>query len=296
MKLLIPLFIALSCLSTFAQNPQTIELKWKLGKNEKLNYATVMNEIDTSSIEFNFGGIFKALSDSTKNGLTESKDLFKKLNQAFKDQDFVTTLSTSGNGIINIIMTAKPKEPAKRSGKDTADSKADELMKSIESMNQGVMLRGSVYETGGIHSFWVKSSQKNLIALFFELPTRSVKIGDKWPLDIDLIANDQNFDCDSSFKLNEVTLTDIRTTNGETIAVLKYNIVEYVKGNFYAPLFLGNDESHKETMMKFTDQGIAEFSVDKGRWVSYDGIMSLEATGVMTANKKTKFTLINTGR
>ena len=47
----------------------------------------------------------------------------------------------------------------------------------------------------------------------------------------------------------------------------------------------------QKTMMKITHQAIAEFSVDKGRWISYDGIMSLDATGFMTAKKKTKFTL-----
>lgn len=167
------------------------------------------------------------------------------------------------------------------------------VLKMMQSMTQGVMLRGSVYETGGIHSFWVKSAQKNLIALFFELPTKPVKVGDKWSLDINLITNDQNFDCDSSYKINEVTLADIKKINGETIAVLKYNIVEYVKGNFNTPSFFGSEGGQKETMMKFTHQGIAEFSVDKGRWINYDGIMSLEATGVMTANKKTKFTLID---
>jgi hypothetical protein len=90
-----------------------------------------------------------------------------------------------------------------------------------------------------------------------------------------------------------VTLIDIKTINGEKIAVLKYNIVEYVKGDFNTPSFFGNVGGQKETMMKFTHQGIAEFSVDKGRWVNYDGIMSLETTGVMTTNQNTKFTLID---
>jgi len=86
-------------------------------------------------------------------------------------------------------------------------------------------------------------------------------------------------------------LTDIKKNKGETIAVIKYNIVEYVNGTFNSPSFMGGGEEQK-TMMKFTHQAIAEFSVDKGRWISYDGIMSLDASGVLTAKKKTKFTLI----
>ncbi|MBT0609236.1 hypothetical protein [Aequorivita echinoideorum] len=293
MKQKLTILFAVITLTAFGQKNQTVDLKWKIGSNEKLNYLTAMSDIDTSSIEMDFGGLFKALSDSTDNGLKESKSFFKKFNDAFKNQDYVTTLSNKDNGVIDIVMTTRPKEPIKETDIDTTDSKEKEVLKMMQSMTQGVMLRGSVYETGGIHSFWVKSAQKNLIALFFELPTKPVKVGDKWSLDINLITNDQNFDCDSSYKINEVMLIDIKTIDGEKIAVLKYNIVEYVKGNFNTPAFFGSDGGQKETMMKFTHQGIAEFSVDKGRWVNYDGIMSLEATGVMTANKKTKFTLID---
>ncbi len=159
-------------------------------------------------------------------------------------------------------------------------------------MSEGVMLRGSVYETGGIHSFWTKSNQKNLISIFFELPTKPVQAGDTWDLDINLISNDQNFECDSSYKINKVTMVDMKKIQGENIAVLKYDITEYVKGNFTTPSFGGNSGGQTETMMKFTYQAVAEFSIDRGRWISYDGIMTFAASGVMTANKKTKFTLI----
>jgi hypothetical protein len=111
-------------------------------------------------------------------------------------------------------------------------------------------------------------------------------------LDINLISNDQSFECDSAYKINEVTLSEINVVNGETIAVLKYNIVEYVIGDFIAPSFFASEGGKKETMMKLSLQGIAEFSVDKGRWISYDGIMSFEGTGVMTGNGRTKITLI----
>jgi hypothetical protein len=287
-KLLTTVFIIFT-ITTFGQ---TVDLKWKIGEKEKISYSTVMSEIDTSKIEINFGNFFKSFSDSSGKGLYETKDLFKKLNQSMQNIDFVSTLTNKGNGIIDIIMTTRPKEKDKELSKDTTDSKEDAIVKMMQSINQGVMLRGSVYATGGIHSFWIKSNQKNLIATFFELPMTPVKIGDTWKLDINLIANDQNFICDSSYKINEVKLIDIKQVKGETIAVIKYNIVEYVNGTFNSPSFMGGDEKQK-TMMKFTHQAIAEFSVDKGRWISYNGIMSLNATGVMTANKKTKFTLIS---
>jgi hypothetical protein len=291
---LIILFTIIS-LTAFGQKKKKISLQWKIDKSEKLNYITVMNDIDSSSIEMDFDGLFKSLSDSTSKGLKESKNFFKKFNDAFKNQDFVTTLTNKGNGIIDIVMTMKPqsKESINKIENDTSDNKEKEILKMMQSMTQGVILRGSVYEKGGIHSFWVNNAQKNLIALFFELPKKPVKVGDKWSIDVNLITNDQNFICNTSYKINEVTLAEVKKIDNQTIAVLKYNIVEYVKGNFNTPAFWGNEGEKKETMMKFIHQGIGEFSVNKGRWISYDGIMSLEATGFMTANNKTKFTLLN---
>ena len=292
MKLRLTILLAVIATTAFGQRNQTVDLKWKIGQNENLSYATVMSDIDTSSIEMDFSGLFKSLTDSTSSGLKESKDFFKKFNDAFKNQDYVTTLSTEKDGVVDIVMTTRPKENTQETEIDSTNTKEAEMLKMMQSMNQGIMLRGSVYETGDIHSFWVKSNQKNLIAILFQLPANPVKIGDKWSLDINLIANDQNFECDSAYKINEVTLTDIKKVDGETVAVLKYNIVEYVNGDFNSPSFFGNESGKKKTMMKFSHQGIAEFSIEKGRWITYDGIMSLEASGVMTANKKTKFTLI----
>jgi len=288
---LLTLVFGFLTIASFGQKKQKVDLDWKIGKQEKLSYMTVMSEIDTSSVEMNFDGLFKSFSDSTGKGISEVKDFFKKLNSSFKNMDLVTTLTNKGAGIIDIVMVANQNKD-KQLKSDTSDSKQKEIIKMMQAVSQGVMLRGSVYEAGGIHSFWTKSNQKNLISIFFELPTKSVQVGDTWDLDINLISNDQNFECDSSYKVNKVTMVDIKKVHGENIAVLKYDIIEYVKGNFTTPSFGGNMGGQSETMMKFTHQAVAEFSIEKGRLISYDGIMTLVASGVMTANKKTKFTLI----
>ncbi|MBL3658766.1 hypothetical protein [Fulvivirga sediminis] len=289
MKLSIILLLAVTTTAVFGQRNRSVDLRWKIDKKEKLHYATVMSDIDTASIEVDFSELFKSLSDSTSNGLKKGMSFFDKLNNAFKDLDYVTTLSSEKDGIVDIVMSTRQKNNQKET--DSTSNKEADLWEMMAS-NEWVVLRGSVYETGNIHSFWVKNNQKNLIATFFQLPTRTVKVGDKWSLDINLIANDQNFKYDSAYKINEVTLSDLKKVDGETLAVTKYNIIEYVRGDFYSPSLFGKKGSKKETMMKFSHQGIAEFSVEKGRWITYNAIMSLEATAVMTANKKTKLTLI----
>ena len=288
MKQVLTILLASIFFTVFGQKNQTIELKWKIAENEKLNYLTVMDETDVSSFKMDFGKLFKSFSDSTDEDFEKIDFYSDKINEAINSQYFVTTLTNKDNGVIDIVMTKKTKESIKETDIDTTDSEEVELAKMMQKGT--IVLRGSVYETGGIHSFWVKSDQKNLIAVLFELPTKPVKVGDKWSLDISLIANAQNFECDTAYKINEVTLVEIKEINGETIAVLNYNIAEYVNGIF---TFFGSDSEQKETMMKVIHQGVAEFSVDKGRWVTYNATMSIKTTGVMTTDKQTKFALID---
>ncbi|MCF8332016.1 MAG: hypothetical protein K9H84_06155 [Bacteroidales bacterium] len=89
-------------------------------------------------------------------------------------------------------------------------------------------------------------------------------------------------------KTNQVILTDIRTENGETIAILHYHIQEYVIGTFNTPF----QEKAVDTMMDFDFNAVAKFNVDRGYWKSFDGLTSLKSNGLMESNMQKKFALI----
>lgn len=290
MRILLTLTLVMLAITAFGQRSEKVELNWKINPNETLSYQTVMSQIDTTKVEFNFGGLFKALSDSKNENADKALKLFKELNKSFKNIDFVTNLRNEGNGVVDIVMKTRSRQNASAQNNAT-DNKATQMVKMMQAMNQGIVLRGAVNETGGIHSFWITSKQKNLVSLLFELPEKPVGVGDSWELNINLIANDQNFKCDTAYKRNIVTLTDIKEVNGDKVAVLKYDIVEFVEGNFNVPAFAGKGGAVK-TMMKLTHQAVAEFSVKKGRWVSYDGFLGMKTTGYMRSNSKQKLSLI----
>ena len=86
--------------SAFSQRNKEVELNWKIGPQETLTYQTIMNEIDTSAVEFNFGNLFKAFADSTEDKTNEAKNLFKQLNESFKKIDLLTDLTSNGNGTV----------------------------------------------------------------------------------------------------------------------------------------------------------------------------------------------------
>lgn len=267
----------------------TVDLNWKLPDTDSLKYQTVMTPIGESSFKMNFGELFDKITDKENTEMENfGKTFFKKLKDFNNNTNLITILTKSENfdDVINIEMIAEEKEKSN-------DDDKDSMSQMMHSILKGTMLRGSVYSNGSLHSFWMKSRQKNLLSLFFELPNKSIKKGDSWTLhNVNFIGNDQNFICKECEKKNTITLIDIKHIDAETIAVIDYDIVEYVSGDFNMPAFMGNKASKKKTTMKFIYKARAEFSIDKGKWISYNGIMALNASGALNSVQKQKFALI----
>jgi len=276
------LFFCFLSLLVFSQTKDsTIFMKWKLKPNEILSYKTVMQEIDTANhIDFSMDGMMKAIGINKKEDFDEARAIFKKLNAQMQNANFVTHLRRNKKGAIDIEL-AIVKDSTITNKKTSDTDKFSNIQKMMASMNSGIMLRGSIHEDGTIESFYTKNDQKNLVAIMFELPGKSVKPGDSWPLNTNLLSMDQNFVCDSSYKKNVVSFIGIENRNGERIVNLKYDLVEYVNG-----AFLNSNMS-----MKMTYQGIAQFSIEKGRWITYEGIMGLSSTGMMSSQSTKKISL-----
>ena len=289
MKIIITTCIAvLLIISASGQNGKTVSLRWKLQPNESLSFKTVMLNIDTArarEFSLNTDRLSRMFSDSTNNKIPEIQKFFSGINTSFSKADFNTKLTENKHGIIDIEMDKKEEEnPANK--KDTGNIITG-FPKMMKKMAGNVMLRGALNKDGSVQSFYVKNDQKNLIAIFFELPPNDIKIGDTWKLTVNLISLDQNFTCDTSFRKNTCKLVDLKKVGTETIAIIKYDLGEYVSGDYYNP---GTGVSKKSTM-KMTYNGLAEFSVDKGRWASYNGIMTLHTTGVSSSVTTQKIAL-----
>jgi hypothetical protein len=278
-------------LSAFSQTKDTtIFLKWKLKPNEVLSYKTVMEEIDTANHkDFSTDSLSKLIGGKGDKAHDEDfKKVVKQLNAEMQNSDFITHLTEKRKGIIDIELFVEKKDVKPTKNKKEGNGEIGAMQSMIAKMSEGIMLRGSIYDDGTIESFYTKNDQKNLLAMMFELPGKPVKPGDKWPLSIHFISMDQNFICDSSYKRNEVTLVSVENKAGEHIVNLKYDIAEYVMGNFISPF----DKNAMKTSMKMTYRGMAGFSLEKGKWVVYDGVMFLSSTGFMSTQTTKKFSLI----
>ncbi|MDW3652726.1 MAG: hypothetical protein R8P61_36950 [Bacteroidia bacterium] len=261
---------------------EAVELRWKLKEGDTLTYETSMVEMDSSTFNFNIDEIFGNASDSSD---SEANEFFEKFKNFYTNTNIITRLTHSQHfeDVLAIEMLAIPKKKV--------TEKEEEKDQFMNAMLRGTMLRGSVHPSGELHSFWVQSKQKNLISIFFELPPGKVSAGDSWSLNnVNLIGNDQNFVCEEANKSNQVRLREIKSVEGESIAVLDYDILEYVSGQFNSPF--GAKNKGKKTIMKFVYKAQAEFSIDKGKWISYQGIMSLDVQGIMNSKQRQKFALV----
>ena len=272
---------------------EKVSLNWKV--KDTIKYKTIMEQIGDAEFDVNFGKIFgnvfdsisKKVIDSTnsnKDSITNlnnpfNGDFFKKLRSELSNIELTTYLTKSSNfkNVIDIEMV-------KKSLKEI-DSTHNKDIFSLG--NSGTQLKGSIYVDGSLHSFWLNNTQKNVISLFYELPTKEVKKGDVWSLKyLNYIQYGNVFYCDNAERKNEVKLVDLIKRNGETIALIEYDIYESVDGNID---FFGN-KSPSSMKIKYNARG--EFSVDSGKWISYKGLLSIETKGVMSSKSKQKFELI----
>lgn len=285
MKRLLALLVISFAVVASAQTGAPVRLRWKIAAQDTLRYQTIMDELDSQELKTNIKSISGALGD-TSHSVDKLDEMLDALATERGKQRYITTLSQRRPGVVDIVMSVIPEV-----GTHPDTTAVSGLAMMMRSLSGSVTLRGAVYDSGGIQSFWLKSMQKNLIALLFELPQRTVQVGDSWSLETSLIANDESFICDSARRMNKVTLVEIRKRGTESIAVLGYDISEYVAGQLKSQFFTGTSEGPQKITMDMSYQGLAEFSIDKGRWISYNCIMSVNEHGFMAGGSRTRFSL-----
>lgn len=273
-KLLLPFILIAFSLN--AQQKETVDLKWKI--TDTLTYRTVMQDIILE----------KSKEENKNDSISEKMDeMYKAMQEQLSNLKYETKLFPDKNGNVDIAMMLKEEKT------DTTET----LFSGMAKMNGNVVLRGKVSPEGELLSFYYKEAQKNLISILFELPTKPVAIGDQWNLKVSMVSMDQNFKADSLYKKNVVCLKDIKIKDGNKIAVIEYDIHEYVSGDFGNELMtmFSKETVNKKTFMKMSHKATAEFDLKKGYWISYDGIMEI-ATNFsiwgMGGNKRTEFKLI----
>lgn len=297
---IISLFLILS-ISVFSQTKEKIFLEWKITKNDTLKYKTIMNDTrdksfnqDSTSLFFNkeFDEKLQSLLTDIDSSMKYQTKLF--LNKNGKAIDIETVaLSNETQNIDQLTSQNKPRNKKERKKKKEYNQKELDTIKDFFGLNNRIVLRGRISSSGEIISTYYKNSQKNLIALLFELPNKEIEIGEKWKVNVNFIEMDQDFVCDSLSNENYVYIEKVFEKDDQKIAVVKYIINEYVIGDFSNPLIgMFGIEKDKKTYMKVSYNATGNFSITKGKWISYQGIMEGEGNFLMLGGKNvTEFKL-----
>lgn len=314
MKILKCIGLCLFAMSLNAQSDEEISLEWKISK-DTLKYKTTMKQTseeisqetpaDTASVFSNtFQKLKQSLNDINSNIKYQTNLFINKQNQKWIDIEMIIAENNSTEpDVLKVLIEQEESTKNKKSSKDKKKSKQKNIeldsipltsvYKSLAGMNKNIVLRGRISNTGEIISKYYKTSQTNLIALLFELPNKKVKIGEKWKLDVRFIEMDQNFFCDSTSTENSVYIEKIIKNGNEQIAVIKYDLSEYVIGDFTNQMggIFGN-QKNKKTFMKMSHIATGNFSITQGKWITYEGITEIESNFLMSAGKtKTQFSI-----
>ncbi len=209
-------------------NSKKVLLKWNV--RDTVKYLTKMEPVEEDEFKVDYEGVFGKIFDTLVSGIDSTeipndstkRDVGKLLNYFYKSfnaqlkeskdsTETITYLAPSSNtrGVIDIEMVRKRL------------NENDSIKRSVFAlMPLGTILKGSIYENGTLHSFWLNNGQRNLISIFFELPSKKVKKGDVWHLKyLNFIQYGNIFYCNKSIKKNEVKLLDLIKRNDETIAI-----------------------------------------------------------------------------
>ncbi len=300
----------------FCQTNEKILLEWKLQKNDTLRYKTAMNitqedkevegNMDTTSIISR-----EEIKELQKSVLELNSDIKYQINLYENNRNnkwvdiemvMLNKDKVNSNDFLKEMMSLQKdkssKKDKKKDKKKNNEVKPDslnfkKLFSSISGLNGNVVLRGRISKTGEIVSTYYKNSQRNLISILFELPNKNIGIGEKWKLNVNLIEMDQNFVCDSLNKENYAYIEKVIEKDGDKIAIIKYNLLEYVKGDFNNPINpMFGMESNKKMYMKATHNATGYFSILKGKWINYEGTLIIESNfSIINGKTKTEYKL-----
>ena len=265
-----------------ASDGEAVLLRWKVPDGKALGLKTAMFPVDPASttlLRFDF----KKLAEG--HGLPPIPD--DAIATAFRmPQSYsMTTLlkPLPGGNLSAKIIVGDVQMPG--GGGSEVEQTTAELMKQMEGT---VQLRGEITDSGQVASFWLEQKQKNLLAVFLELPTAPVKVGQSWSLSVNFLEMGSGFICDKSGRANSVKLVSLsKTAGGDTVATMEYCLAESIEGKFRLPT--GGADQPCTMAMSFVGRG--EFLVGKGTWQRFVGRMHIKATGVMTSDAQQHFAM-----
>jgi hypothetical protein len=260
--LLFVIFTVISC------NKEQYHLKWKLPEGEVLIYKIQMETIDSLSsvtednIRVLVDMVAKMYGDSVNVPVT-SKDLYQGLVRQLNMLSYFSVLRQGPENEIKIDFITK-------------QVKEYEQIRYLDIYNKFIrkaFFKGSLTTNGKLTSDEGGEVFDPKINILFELPEKPVSVGDVWSLNIRPPKHAISKTQIDSIR-NKVKFADLKIEDGDTIAILEYQL--------QSPDKSGN-------AIRFT--GKVKFSITQGKWLEYTGVLSQKSSGLLPMNHVQKIKL-----
>lgn len=279
-----------------------LKLNWMVEEGEDVTYRTLISDVG-HTLKYNELGSLINEGDAKLIDREEVLEAYDHLQQARELIRYVSTVTVNNEDIhvqLQAISEGKP-TVVEIDGESTQSTLANQLV-------EGVLLKGTVSDDGSITSMNEAQEDRNLLSLLFQLPSGQIAINDEWSINIQLLQMKESFKILRFDSINQVSLSDIRVDDGDTIAVIKYQVYDYVVGypaeddEEYSAYFaeesdtsIGSrlsQESDGKLYLLMLYQGLGEFSVSQGKWVSYNGLLLTATEGAYEYVKAVNYSLI----
>jgi hypothetical protein len=260
--------LLLIIITVFSCNKEQYQLKWKLPEGDVLIYKIQMETIDSLSsvTEDNMrvlvDMVAKMYGDSVNVPVT-SKDLYQGLVRQLNMLNYLAVLRQGQAKDIKIDFI-------------TRQVKEYEQIRYLDIYNKFIrkaFFKGMLTSNGKLLSEDGGDVFDPKINILFELPEKPVEIGDSWSLNIRPPKHAISKSQIDSIR-NKVTFSDMIVENGDSIAVLNYQL--------QSPDKSGN-------VIRFA--GKVKFSITQGKWMEYTGVLSQKTSGLLPMNHVQKIKL-----
>jgi hypothetical protein len=257
-KILILVVIIITVVSC---KKEQYQLKWKIPAEDVLIYKIQMETIDSlSSLSDDNMSVLVSMVASMYGDSIEvplnSTDLYQGLIRQLNMLAYFSILRKGINNDVKIDFITKQIKEYKE-------------IKYLDIFNKFIkkaFFKGTLTDNGNLIDEKGHNAFDPKINILFELPEKPVAIGESWSLNIkppDQSLRNSQID---SIK-NKVTLTEILIENGDSIALIEYQL--------QSPDKAGNT-------LRYSGKG--KFNINAGKWIEYTGLLSQKLSGVLPMN------------
>ena len=256
-------------------------LRWESSPEQLHVYAalvgTAPDELSEQIESMNLRDLLPTPPDPLdKDGKAFYLGLQKSIRELRLSQDLPSVLTLEHDREDSLQLTLRGAEPGPAPPASASTLEKQEYRFRLRESKM-FQLRARLSSSGDVQSFYLTQGQKNIPQLIFQLPRGRVEVGDRWPLDAQLLTVDSRYTHDRSSRSSWAQLVQLDAgANGEGVAGITFFAAESFEGRADLP----DSSAAAPFRLESTYVAYGELSLETGRWKRYLGELTQRSDGM----------------